>query len=229
MKELYTHISAGRYKGKKLKLAPLVTTRSTKSILKESYFNTIQFDIVDSLFFEVFGGSGTMGFEALSRGAKESYFIEIDKRAYNTLYENAKNIDERSAKIFFGDSFLLYDEILGYKYRGIINCDRMSAYKEYTKYLQRCWAHILRETKELAEKHDDVKLMHQWMKDLFAKVKFVSVEDLPGKRKKFYNRCIFEMTQLIQTYSSYQHIKTVITKINNGLEFWFAKIMQSVH
>jgi len=114
MKELYTHISAGRYKGKKLKLAPLVTTRSTKSILKESYFNTIQFDIVDSLFFEVFGGSGTMGFEALSRGAKESYFIEIDKKAYNTLQENAKKIDERSAKIFFGDSFLLYDEILKY-------------------------------------------------------------------------------------------------------------------
>ncbi|MBU4502176.1 MAG: transposase, partial [Nanoarchaeota archaeon] len=43
------------------------------------------------------------------------------------------------------------DEILGYKYRGIIICDGLSAYKEYTKYLQRCWAHILRETKEMAE------------------------------------------------------------------------------
>jgi len=50
-KELYTQIVGGKYKGKKLLLAPLLTTRSTKSILKESYFNTVQFDIVDRVFF----------------------------------------------------------------------------------------------------------------------------------------------------------------------------------
>ena len=55
------------------------------------------------------------------------------------------------------------DEILGYHYSGIIICDGLSAYEEYTKYLQRCWAHILRETKEMAEKYDDAKPMHNWM------------------------------------------------------------------
>src|SRR3989338_11640645 len=55
------------------------------------------------------------------------------------------------------------DEILGHKYKGIIICDGLSAYEEYTKYLQRCWAHILRETKEMAEKYDDAKPMHNWM------------------------------------------------------------------
>jgi transposase len=116
------------------------------------------------------------------------------------------------------------DEILGYKYKGIIICDGMSAYKEYTNYLQRCWAHILRETKELAEKHDDAKPMHKWMKDLFAKVKSASVKDPLDKRQKSYDGCIVEMTQLIQIYSSYQHLTTVITTIKNGLDFWFTRI-----
>jgi transposase len=117
------------------------------------------------------------------------------------------------------------DEILGYKYQGIIICDGMSAYKEYTKYLQRCWAHILRETKELAEKFDDAKPMHQWMKDLFAKVKSASVRDPLDKRRRLYDKCITEMKQLIQVYFSYSHLSEVITTIKNGLDFWFTRII----
>ena len=117
------------------------------------------------------------------------------------------------------------DEILGYHYSGIIICDGLSAYEEYTKYLQRCWAHILRETKEMAEKHEDAKPMHQWMKDLFTKVKSASVRDPPQKRQILYNKCIQEMKQLIGTYSSYQHLAKVITTIKNGLDFWFTRII----
>lgn len=117
------------------------------------------------------------------------------------------------------------DEILGYKYAGIIICDGLSAYEEYTKYLQRCWAHILRETKELAEKYTDARPMHQWMKELFAKVKSVSVKDPPPKRQILYDKCIEEMKQLIGIYSSYQYLAKVITTIKNGLEFWFTRII----
>ena len=117
------------------------------------------------------------------------------------------------------------DEILGHNYAGIIICDGLSAYKEYTKYLQRCWAHILRETKEMAEKHEDAKPMHQWMKDLFAIVKSASVKDSPDKRQILYNKCILEMKQLILMYSSYNHLATVITTIKNGLDFWFTRII----
>lgn len=117
------------------------------------------------------------------------------------------------------------DEILGYNYRGIIICDGMSAYKEYTKYLQRCWAHILRETKEMAEKHDDAKPMHQWMKDLFTIVKSASIKYPPEKRQRLYDKCIQEMKYLIEVYSSYTHLTEVITTIKNGLEFWFTRII----
>ena len=117
------------------------------------------------------------------------------------------------------------DEILGYKYHGCIICDGLSAYKEYTKFLQRCWAHILRETKEMAEKHNDAKPMHQWMKDLFAIVKSVSVKDSMAKRKRLYDKCVQEMKWLIEKFSSYQHLAKVVTTIKNGLDFWFTRII----
>ena len=117
------------------------------------------------------------------------------------------------------------DEVLGYKYNGIIICDGLSAYEEYTKYLQRCWAHILRETKEMAEKYDYAKPMHNWMKDLFAIVKSVSVKDSIAKRKKIYGNCVREMKWLIEKFSSYQHLAKVVTTIKNGLEFWFTRII----
>lgn len=116
------------------------------------------------------------------------------------------------------------DEILGYNYTGFIICDGLSAYKEYSKYLQRCWSHILRETKEMAKKHNDAKPMHQWMKDLFKIVKSASIKDPPKKRQKLYDKCIQEMKSLISIYSSYTHLTTIITKIKNGLEFWFTRI-----
>lgn len=117
------------------------------------------------------------------------------------------------------------DEILGYHYKGIIICDGLSAYEEYTKYLQRCWAHILRETKEMAEKHDDAKPMHQWMKDLFAMVKSASVKDPPKKRQKLYDKYIQEMKWLIEKFSSYPHLTKVVTTIKNGIDFWFTRII----
>ena len=117
------------------------------------------------------------------------------------------------------------DEILGYKYRGIIICDGMSAYQEYTQFLQRCWAHILRETKEMAENHDDAKPIHQWMKDLFAIVNSASIKDPPKKRQRIYDKCIQEMKWLIEKFSSYNHLSTVITTIKNGLDFWFTRII----
>ncbi|MCG2718984.1 MAG: transposase, partial [Nanoarchaeota archaeon] len=49
--------------------------------------------------------------------------------------------------------------------------------------------------------------------------------DPPNQRQKLYDECILEMKQLIQTYSSYNHLSTVITTIKNGLDFWFTRII----
>ena len=92
-KHLTKKIVAGKYKGKTIKLPPLSTTRSSKGIVLESFFNTIQFEIIDEIFVEVFSGSGSIGLEALSRGAKQVYFMEKNKEALKILKENIDDID----------------------------------------------------------------------------------------------------------------------------------------
>jgi len=103
--KLITKIIAGVYKGKSIELPSLETTRSSKSILKESFFNVLQYDVIDTIFIEAFGGSGSIGLEALSRGAKHSYFCEIDKKSYKILEKNCKVIDEANSTPILGDTF----------------------------------------------------------------------------------------------------------------------------
>ncbi len=103
--KVVSKIIGGKYKGRVLELPSLTVTRSSKSILKESFFNVLQFDIIDTLFIEAFGGSGAIGLEALSRDAKHSYFCEIDRKSYKTLTNNCNNIDPSNCTTIFGDTF----------------------------------------------------------------------------------------------------------------------------
>jgi 16S rRNA (guanine(966)-N(2))-methyltransferase RsmD len=106
-----TTINAGKHKGKKIEIPAIDTTRSSKGILRESLFNTLQFDIIDKNFVEVFGGSGSVGLEALSRGASDAYFIEYNKTAFRILEKNAKNIDPAHTHFFYGDSFEKFEMV----------------------------------------------------------------------------------------------------------------------
>ncbi|BCZ19771.1 RNA methyltransferase, RsmD family [Helicobacter sp. NHP19-012] len=71
------------------------TTRPTKAIIKESFFNVLQGSILQSTFIEGFGGSGSMGLEALSRGAFEALVFEKDKEAFGVLQTNAQILKAR--------------------------------------------------------------------------------------------------------------------------------------
>lgn len=104
-KPLTKKIISGKYKGKLLRLPSKVTTRSSKTIVLESFFNTLQFEIMDANFVEVFSGSGSIGLEALSRGAKKIYFMEKDRDALKTLKENIAQTNPDACEVFGGDSF----------------------------------------------------------------------------------------------------------------------------
>jgi 16S rRNA (guanine966-N2)-methyltransferase len=104
-------ITAGIYKGKKIEIPDIFTTRSSKGILKESLFNTLQFDIIDKNFVEVFAGSGSIGLEALSRGAGQCYFMEYNKTAFHCLEENVKRTDPSKCHLFYGDSFEKFETV----------------------------------------------------------------------------------------------------------------------
>lgn len=112
MSELTTRIIGGKYKGKKLLLPSKTVTRSSKSRLKESLFNTLQFDILDQDFIEVFGGSGSVGLEAVSRGASRAYFIELNPNSYKMLQSNCSLIDPKSCEIYLADAFVQLPKIL---------------------------------------------------------------------------------------------------------------------
>ena len=107
-----TKIIGGEFKGKFIEIPNISTTRSSKGILKESLFNTLQFDIIDKNFVEVFSGSGSIGLEALSRGAGKCYFIEYNKRAYRVLQQNIKELDPSRCQHIYGDSFEKFDTVL---------------------------------------------------------------------------------------------------------------------
>ncbi len=108
-----TKIIGGEFKGRFIEIPNIFTTRSSKGILKESLFNTLQFDIIDKNFVEVFSGSGSIGLEALSRGASQCYFIEYNKVAYRVLQENIKKLDPSRCHHLYGDSFEKFDTVLG--------------------------------------------------------------------------------------------------------------------
>ena len=106
-----TTITAGEFKGKKIEIPDIFTTRSSKGILKESLFNTLQFEIIDKNFVEVFAGSGSIGLEALSRGAQHCYFMEYNKTAFSCLTKNINTMGGKNCTTLFGDSFENFSKV----------------------------------------------------------------------------------------------------------------------
>ena len=86
-------IISGRYRGKNLKEFNLDTTRPTTDRVKESIFNLIQFDVVDSVVLDLFAGTGALGIEAISRGAQKVFLVDKNIQAINLIKENLKGID----------------------------------------------------------------------------------------------------------------------------------------
>lgn len=81
-------VIAGSAKGRKLKLVPGDGTRPVMDRVKESLFNIIGRDIFDATFLDLFAGTGSVGIEALSRGAKQAVFIDLDRKAIATIQDN---------------------------------------------------------------------------------------------------------------------------------------------
>lgn len=87
-------IISGKYKGKKIDGFNIDGTRPTMDRVKESLFGIIQNYIKDSICLDLFAGSGSLGIEALSNGAKKCYFVDNGNIAYKTLENNLKDITE---------------------------------------------------------------------------------------------------------------------------------------
>lgn len=81
-------VIAGKARRIPLKTVPGMDTRPTTDRIKETLFNILQNDIYDIRFLDIFSGSGGIGIEALSRGAREAYFIEQNRAAADCIRQN---------------------------------------------------------------------------------------------------------------------------------------------
>ena len=81
-------VISGSAKSLKLKTIDGMDTRPTQDRIKETLFNMIQYDIPGCRFLDLFGGSGGIGIEALSRGASETVFVERAPKAIRCIKDN---------------------------------------------------------------------------------------------------------------------------------------------
>lgn len=81
-------VIAGTARSLRLKTPEGMDTRPTTDRIKETLFNMLQPYLADAVFVDLFAGSGAIGIEALSRGARHAYFAENEKRALACIRDN---------------------------------------------------------------------------------------------------------------------------------------------
>lgn len=104
-------IISGRFKGANLHSFKNKHIRPTMSKVKEVLFNKIQFDVKDKKFLDLFSGTGSLGLEALSRGASSVDFVEKHFTSLKILKENLKLLNvEKFTNVFKEDVFIFLEK-----------------------------------------------------------------------------------------------------------------------
>ena len=85
-------VISGKYKGLEIKGHDIMGTRPTMDRVKESLFASIQRKVKGSVCLDLFAGTGALGIEALSMGAKSCYFVDSNKVAIKTLENNLNKL-----------------------------------------------------------------------------------------------------------------------------------------
>ena len=116
-------------------------------------------------------------------------------------------------------------EALGENYQGILVCDGWTSYPKCVEKIQRCWAHLLREAKWYAEKHEgQARLLYKGLCKIFQRIQKITLETCQTWKTRTYNWAVKEMQHWINASKSHKELKKLITKIENGQEHWFTCI-----
>ena len=120
----------------------------------------------------------------------------------------------------------ILEEILGINYVGIIICDGYKAYQNFTRFLQRCWAHILREIKYLAEDlpqavplYRELKTLYKWAVERYRK------RMNKKQRRIMWIRAKYRLRIILSRYATRKPLQKPLQKIHNGLDHWFTFIL----
>ncbi len=103
-------VISGKAKGRKLKDVPGNTTRPVTDMVKEALFNILAGDVQDSTWWDLFGGTGAIGIEALSRGAAFVRFSDLNRAPVQTIQANLETTGFSSqAEVKRGDAFIMLE------------------------------------------------------------------------------------------------------------------------
>ncbi|WP_105169190.1 16S rRNA (guanine(966)-N(2))-methyltransferase RsmD [Pseudoalteromonas sp. T1lg23B] len=97
-------IISGQFRGRKLPVKDVAGLRPTTDRIKETLFNWLMQDTRDATVLDCFAGSGGLGFECLSRFAKQACFIELDRQAAEQLNTNISTLKLTNATVINGNT-----------------------------------------------------------------------------------------------------------------------------
>ncbi len=96
-------IIGGIYKGRKLLEFKGQEVRPTSDMARESLFNILQNEVPNCNFLDAFAGTGAVGIESLSRGAKSVTFVDFAKESVNLVKQNLAKLGVENAQVILGD------------------------------------------------------------------------------------------------------------------------------
>jgi len=86
-------IVSGKYRSREIKCPNTSAVRPTQDRVRDSIFGIVQYEMPESNVLDLFAGSGAMGIEALSRGAKELVFVDKNYKCLSTVKENLEKLN----------------------------------------------------------------------------------------------------------------------------------------
>ena len=158
-------VISGTLRGRKIEGYNIDGTRPTMDRVKESLFAMIQDYIKDSIVLDLFAGSGQLGIEAISNGAKLSYFVDNNNEVIKVLNNNISNLYIRDkSKVILSDwkRFLNESSNKGIKF-DLIFVDPPYDYDVYEKILEKVSTlNLLNDNGLIILEHHNLKLKNQY-------------------------------------------------------------------
>lgn len=195
-----------------------------------------------------FPGLGLVAATILAVLGRVTTALELDYKQIKEQVRASKvvNADETGAKVqgkkawfwtFISSVSVLFtlskrreqkviERILGKRFAGLLGCDGWKSYRNYATLIQRCWAHLLREAKCLAQKYNgQAKSVYEGLCKIFKRIKTITLDTIHEVRIRTYNWCMKEIKIWIGICKHHTELKKFAITLENGLDHWFTCVL----
>ncbi|HIH19510.1 TPA: IS66 family transposase [Candidatus Micrarchaeota archaeon] len=203
--------------------------------IQQALHNQFQLDLTPASIWMLIKRAAAAGEEEYNKIFKEMY-----KQNVVNADETSRNVNGkvRWLWVFVSAASILYlagrgrgkkaiEDVLGEDFKGILGCD---GWKPYTliKLLQRCWAHLLRESKTLSQRFNraSTRQIHSSLKELFKAADGAQKAELSAaERQRVHDRLNQMLLGVIQLAKEHKKSLKFGEKIENGMGHWFTAVL----